>query len=158
MLAGRRLIDHAAASLSAHVTDLVIVGRIEPGRTCIPDRPAADMGPLGGLNAALHHAASGRFDGVLTLGCDMPLLPAAVADALIGQTAAVLAGQHLVGYWPGDLAARLDACLATAGDRSIRAWLALTGPRVVGEGLAALPNVNRPEDLAALEVSWPAPA
>src|SRR3546814_13961187 len=54
MLDGRTLLDHAAAALGAHVETVVICGRHVPGMTGLADRPAADMGPLGGLNAALH--------------------------------------------------------------------------------------------------------
>src|SRR3546814_20571783 len=56
MLDGRTLLDHAAAALGAHVETVVICGRHVPGMTGLADRPAADMGPLGGLNAATHQS------------------------------------------------------------------------------------------------------
>lgn len=146
MADGRTLIDHAMAGLAPHVATVVICGR-EGG---LPDRPAPDMGPLGGLNAALHHALDHGFAGVLTTGCDMPLYPAALPAALIGEGAAILKGQQLLGWWPATLSPQLDAHLAADNNRSIHGWLARIGARMVAMPGLVLPNVNRPEDLANL--------
>src|SRR3990167_7470371 len=62
---GERLIDRFAAALGPQCEDLVVCGREEPGFTSLPDRPEAGLGPLGGLNAALHHARDNGFDAVL---------------------------------------------------------------------------------------------
>jgi molybdopterin-guanine dinucleotide biosynthesis protein A len=107
------------------------------------------MGPLGGLNAALHHAIEGGFEGVLSTGCDMPVFPDALAQALIGEGAAIAEGQYLMGYWPSALAPKLDAHLRENSDRSVRAWLAAVAPRHVIA--PPLPNINTPEDLERLE-------
>jgi molybdopterin-guanine dinucleotide biosynthesis protein A len=146
MADGRTLIDHAMAGLAPHVTRVVICGR-DGG---LPDRPAPDMGPLGGLNAALHHALEQGFAGVLTTGCDMPFYPADLPAALMGKDAAVLKGQPLLGWWPATLAAQLDAHLAADNNRSIRGWIDRIGARVVDMPGLVLPNINRPEDLAGL--------
>lgn len=146
MADGRTLIDHAMAGLAPHVATVVICGR-EGG---LPDRPAPDMGPLGGLNAALHHALDHGFAGVLTTGCDMPFYPAALPAALIGEGAAILKGQQLLGWWPATLSPQLDAHLAADNNRSIHGWLARIGARIVAMPGLVLPNVNRPEDLANL--------
>lgn len=146
LLNGRTLLDHAMAALAPHVATVVICGR-DGG---LADRPQADLGPLGGLNAALHHAAAQGFAGVLTTGCDMPVYPAELPAALIGAGAAVLEGQQLLGWWPAGLAPELDAHLAEENDRSIRGWLARVDARVVQMPGLVLPNINRPEDLAAL--------
>ena len=146
LLNGRTLLDHAMAALAPHVATVVICGR-DGG---LADRPLADLGPLGGLNAALHHAAAQGFAGVLTTGCDMPVYPAELPAALIGPGAAVLEGQQLLGWWPAGLAPELDAHLAEENDRSIRGWLARVDARVVQIPGLVLPNINRPEDLAAL--------
>ncbi|MEC3912253.1 molybdenum cofactor guanylyltransferase [Sphingobium sp. CR2-8] len=146
MADGRTLIDHAMAGLSPHVAAIVICGR-EGG---LPDRPAPDMGPLGGLNAALHHALAHGFTGVLTSGCDMPVYPAALPAALIGMGAAILKGQQLLGWWPATLAPALDTHLAADNNRSIHGWLDHIGARVVDMPDLILPNINRPEDLARL--------
>ncbi len=143
---GRTLLEHAVASLAPHVETVVICGR-EGG---LADRPAPDMGPLGGLNAALHHAAEQGFGAVLTTGCDMPVYPAELAQALAGTGAAVLKGQQLMGYWPASLAPLLDAHLAQDNSRSIYGWLERIGARIIERPEWVLPNINRPEDLAGL--------
>jgi molybdopterin-guanine dinucleotide biosynthesis protein A len=146
MADGRTLMDHAMAGLAPHVARVVICGR-DGG---LPDRPAPDMGPLGGLNAALHHALEQGFAGVLTTGCDMPFYPADLPAALMGKDAAVLNGQPLLGWWPTTLAGELDAHLAADNNRSIRGWIDRVGARAVDMPGLVLPNINRPEDLAGL--------
>lgn len=148
MLGGRSLLDHAVAALGAHVETVVVCGRAVEGLTGLADRPAPDMGPLGGLNAALHHALNNGFDAVLTTGCDMPVYPAELAQALIGEVPAILKGQQLAGFWPAALALKLDAHLAEENNRSIYGWLERIGARVVERPDIVLPNINRPEDLA----------
>lgn len=147
---GRTLLDHAVASIAPHVAAVVLCGRTVEGMTGLPDRPAADMGPLGGLNAALHHALAHGYDAVLTTGCDMPFYPDGLAEALIGDGAAILKGQQLAGYWPAALAAELDAHLAEENNRSIYGWLDRIGARIVERPDLVLPNINRPEDLDRL--------
>ncbi|WP_420144637.1 molybdenum cofactor guanylyltransferase [Sphingobium sp.] len=152
---GRMLIDHVTASLSPHVAALVICGRSGG----LADRPRPDMGPLGGLNAALHHALAHGFAGVLTTGCDMPVYPEALPAALIGPDAAIVQDQPLLGWWPASLAPDLDTHLDCQDDRSIRRWAIAIGARLItlrNLDLANLdlPNINRPEDLAA----WDRPA
>lgn len=148
---GRTLIDHAVAALSPHVGAIVICGR-DGGLT---DRPVPGMGPLGGLNAALHHALDHDFAGVMTTGCDMPYYPANLPAALFGDGAAVLKGQQLLGWWPAVLAPELDAHLSEDNNRSIRGWLDRVGARMVDISGLVLPNINRPEDLAALRPEPP---
>ncbi|HWI85889.1 MAG TPA: molybdenum cofactor guanylyltransferase [Sphingomonas sp.] len=149
LLDGRPLIAHAASALGALTGQVVICGHDFPPFETLADLPEPDMGPLGGLNAALAHARLKGFDGVLSTGCDMPVLPADVAAALIGDEAAVVEGQHLIGWWPAALAPMLDAHLRTTRDRSMRGWFALVGPRLVRG--PALPNINTPADLRAWE-------
>ena len=145
---GRTLLEHAAAAIGAHVEAVVVCGRTVEGMVGLADRPAADMGPLGGLNAALHYAVELGFDAVLTTGCDMPVYPAALAEALIGDGPAVLKGQQLAGFWPTSLAAELDAHLSEKNNRSIYGWLERIGARIVERPDIVLPNINRPDDLA----------
>lgn len=148
---GRALLDHAIAALDAHVEAMVVCGRARADGRGIADRPGPDLGPLGGLNAALHHAHANSYDAVLTTGCDMPLFPAGLAEMLVGDGPAYLEGQQLVGFWPASLAPLLDAHLAAGGSRSIRGWIETTSARGVAH--PPLPNVNRPEDLANLATS-----
>ena len=151
LLDGRPLIEHAAATLVPYVEKLVVCGRSDPRWTCLPDQPAPGMGPLGGLAAALIHARNEGFDGVLSTGCDMPSLPRTLVKALIGDGPAVVEGQQLIGYWPADLADRLLDHLARCTRRSIREWMAVVEPRMVVPA-DPLPNINRPDDLAAWHV------
>ena len=147
-LHGQTLIDRAIHDLSACVEAVAVCGRDIPGRLSLPDRPRADIGPLGGLNAALHHAASHGFAGVLSTGCDMPVFPRELAAALIGEGAAIVEGQHLLGYWPRALAPLLDAHREAGSDRSLKAWFAVARPRRVVPDMS-LPNINTPADLDA---------
>jgi molybdopterin-guanine dinucleotide biosynthesis protein A len=148
-LDGQTLIDHAIHDLSACVETVAVCGRDIAGRLSLPDRPRPDIGPLGGLNAALHYAAEHGFAGVLSTGCDMPVFPRVLGAALLGDGAAIVEGQHLLGYWPSTLAPALDAHLAVTDDLSMAAWFAIARPRTVRfEG--ALPNINTPADLDVL--------
>lgn len=146
LLDGRTLLDHARAGLAPHAAEVVICGRSGG----LPDRPRPDMGPLGGLNAALHHALSHGFIGVLTTGCDMPVYPPTLPAALIGDKAAILHGQQLLGWWPATLALELDTHLDEENNRSIHGWLDRIHARVVEMPGPDLPNINRPEDLDRL--------
>lgn len=150
MLGGRTLLDHAVAAIAPYVDMVVVCGRTVGGMTGLPDRPAPDMGPLGGLNAALHHALSQGYDAVLTTGCDIPVYPEGLAQALIGDGAAILKGQQLAGFWPAALAAELDAHLAEENNRSLHGWLERIGARIIERPDIVLPNINRPEDMEGL--------
>ncbi|ATE66442.1 molybdenum cofactor guanylyltransferase [Rhizorhabdus dicambivorans] len=146
---GRPLIDHAIDALRPFVDEIVVCGRAHGGLPVLADRPAPDMGPLGGINAALHHGRE-RGDGiVLTVGCDTPLLPAALFERLIAAGGpAYVAQLPLIGCWPTYLATGLDGFLASDAKHAIRAWAALAGAEAIDwPGLA---NINEPGDLAAL--------
>jgi molybdopterin-guanine dinucleotide biosynthesis protein A len=138
------------------VSEVVICGRPLRNMPSLPDRPAPDQGPLGGLNAALHHAALRRYRGVITIGCDMPLLEPGLLARLIGDETAVVKDHHLIGYWPATLAVALDHHLSISRDRSIKAWLATLAPRTIELHGTGLPNINTVEDLALLTKRWPA--
>jgi molybdopterin-guanine dinucleotide biosynthesis protein A len=132
--------------LAAQCKALVICGREETGFDCLPDRPERGLGPLGGLNAALHHAKAHGFDAVLSAGCDIPNLPTDLAKVLAGEGAAIVQDQPVVGLWPVALAAELDAYLAEGG-RSLYRF----AERVNARQLTINPplmNINRPEDLS----------
>ncbi len=142
---GEPLLAHVKRALARDCKAVIIVGRAGG----IADRPQPGMGPLGGLNAALAYAAANGFDAVLTAACDTPLLPPTVLPQLAkGRLPAYLDGQPLIGLWPASLAADLDAHLAATTDLSMRAWIKRCGARRVRGPI--LPNINTPEDLAAL--------
>lgn len=150
MLAGHRLLDHALQALGAHVDEMVLCGRTVEGIISLSDRPASDLGPLGGINAALHHARQHGFDAVITTGCDMPCFPEELFDALVGEDAAVLEGQHLAGFWPVALADRLDQHLKQTSNRSLFAWFDQVATRFVAMPHLVMPNINRVGDLETL--------
>jgi molybdopterin-guanine dinucleotide biosynthesis protein A len=147
------LIAYSVETLQRHCEHVVICGRESHDWACLADRPRRDLGPLGGLNAALRHALDGGYDGVLTTGCDMPFLPDALMANLTRDGAAILRAQHLVGYWPSQLADALDRHLDQSEDRSIRSWIATIQPRPVDATEGVLPNINTLADLDRLKAA-----
>ncbi len=142
---GERLIDRVGASLSGQCNSVIICGRDEPGNFCIADRPAADLGPLGGLNAALHHAQTQGYSHVLSAGCDVPNLPDDLAQSLAGEGAAIVRSQPVVGLWPAHLAPDLERYL-NAGGRALYGFAESVSARQIAFDPPLL-NVNQPSDL-----------
>ncbi|MBD2843319.1 molybdenum cofactor guanylyltransferase [Erythrobacter sp. KMU-140] len=142
---GRRLIDHVAESLGAQCGAVTVCGREELGFDCLADRPEAELGPLGGLNAALHHAQSRGFDHVLSAGVDVPNLPNNLVEALAGEGAAIAQSQPVVGLWPVSLSGALEAFLAKGG-RALYGFADHVSARQITLAPPLL-NVNRPDDL-----------
>ena len=149
LLDGAPLIERAARILGPWTVETIVVGRAWPGFESVPDRPAPDLGPLGGLAGALHHARARGFDHVLTIGCDMPIVPAELIERLVASGTSYCADAPILGVWPAALAEVLEAHLSSAGDRSIRRWADAQGI-VATRAAAPLPNINTPGDLAAL--------
>lgn len=145
LLKGRPLIAHAIDALAAQADAVVVCGK-EWG-DWVPDRPAPGLGPLGGINAALHCAAARGYDAVLTVPCDVPALPADLARRIAAPgTAAWLAEMPVIGLWPVSLALHLDAWLASSEERSVRGWGKAIGGVAIELG-EALPNLNTREAL-----------
>jgi molybdopterin-guanine dinucleotide biosynthesis protein A len=146
LLDGRALIDHAKAVLAPHIDGLIVVGERAGG---IPDLPRGDLGPLGGIAAALDHGATHGYRCVLTIGCDMPTVPAGLIAALLRRGPSFCADAPVLGHWSSALGAQLLAHIETAPDRSICGWALGIGaiPIPAPGGLA---NVNTPTDLDAL--------
>lgn len=162
LLNDKRLIDHAAEALASQADALLVAGGPKrEGFQCVPDRPLPDLGPLGGLNAALNAAASGGFDWVLTAPCDAARLPADLAMRLragLGNAPAAYAhaggrDHPTFGLWSARLAPMLDAWLdacSSPRDRSIRRWAATVGAVSAAFPDGSFANINTPQDLAAL--------
>ncbi len=146
LLGGRRLIDHTLDALRASADEIVFCGRMEPGYAALDDRPAPALGPLGGLNAALHYAAALRFNAVLAVPIDVHPLPRNLTELLRGGNASYLGDQYAVGFWPVALAHKLDAHI-DAGGRSLRSWIAASGASSVSCDALDLLNINRADDL-----------
>lgn len=147
-LEDRPLLDWARDTLAPWTEAIVLCGR-DGG---LPDRPTADLGPLGGLAAALHHGAAQGFEVVLSLPCDIPVLPDDAIPRLIAAGGpAYLETCPVVGCWPCALAETLEAHLERP-DRSMRGWAARIGAVAVRiEGSIA--NINTPDDLRRLAAS-----
>lgn len=144
-VAGQRMIDRIAARLVGQCDAVILCGRTLEGFRSVPDRPAAGLGPLGGLAAALRAAADGGYVRVLTVPCDVPDVPANLV-ARLGEAPGFAEDCPVIGLWPAVLADRIDTFLAGSDDRSLRAWARDCGARPAPAlGLA---NINRPEDLA----------
>ncbi len=149
LLDGLPLVEHVANGLRSQVDQLVICGRDWPGIQSIADRPAADMGPLGGLNAALHYAADNDFEFVVTAGCDVLPMPEMPLE-LDGGKAMFLENNFLFGLWPAALAGILDTHLEQQVDHSVRRWLKAIGARPFQSAQMHY-NLNTPADLAQYE-------
>lgn len=145
LLHGRRLIDWARSAIEEHVDDIVVCGR-DGG---IRDRPGPHLGPLGGINAALHHARDRGFEAIVTVPCDVPKLPdGAIRELVASGVQCFIANLPVVGLWHSETADLLDAHIAD-DDRSVVGWA-----RRVGAVPIHLPdpieNVNTQADLGRL--------
>ncbi len=159
--AGRSLIAHVIAALRPQCAALIVCGRsgIDLGSTdssgsteAISDRPGPDLGPLGGLNAALHHARSRGFSHVLSVGCDTPRLPPELLRQLSAPHPTFVRDLPIIGLWPVALADTLERHLSTAGDRSIGRWARSVGAEPVNLA-EVIPNINTTADLLGLETA-----
>lgn len=143
-LGGQTLLSRAVASLEAQCDGVIVVGRGDVG-----DRPRAGMGPLGGINAALHHAAANDYTEVLTCGVDCGgLAPEALTE--LAPAPAYAADQPVIGLWPASAAPALDAFLAADAKHSMRAFAEMIGARPVILS-AKTANINTREDLASAQ-------
>ncbi|GGE00968.1 hypothetical protein GCM10011529_04050 [Polymorphobacter glacialis] len=143
---GVALIDHVINALAREAGAVVVVGRDYPNMTGIPDWPNPGLGPLGGLCAALRHAAATGYNHVLTAGCDLPNLPPDLARSLSPAPAYAL-GQPTIGLWPTTLASALGDHIL-AGNRSVHGWAEACYAHAID--LGKLANINTAADLAAL--------
>jgi molybdopterin-guanine dinucleotide biosynthesis protein A len=142
---GRPLIDHALDALRPQVDAVVVCGREWPRVETIADRPAHRIGPLGGLNAALHHAVRSGCDAVLCVPVDIWPLPGDLHERLVGHRPAVFDRQYLIGFWPAHLELALDEHIAR-GKRSVQSWITASSARAVRQP-EGLTNLNEEHDL-----------
>lgn len=152
VLAGRTLVAHAVSLLRTVADDVVVCGRagLVAGVPSIPDRPRADLGPLGGLCAALRHGADRGFAAVVTIGCDTPDVPQSLLARLALQPgAAYLRKLPILGRWPVEWAGLLEARLAADDNRRVRDFAAAIGADPL-ESDETISNLNRAEDLVRL--------
>lgn len=155
---GVPMAERVACALAAGgCTDVVLVGgdraalTAATGRPWVADRFPGD-GPLGGLLTALA-AASGRD--VVVAACDLPdlddasvrtLIEAGAASDTAETVVAVTEHPHLVGWWRGSTAPRVEQLFAQ-GERGIRRALRHLAVVEIAVSPAAVWNVNTPDEL-----------
>ncbi len=161
MLHGRALIDWVFDAVNMHSDEILINANghpevyARPGCRVIADQTPGWVGPLAGLQAALHCA---RHDCVLTVPCDTPYLPhdlvarlAAALDASGSEAAvAVVEGrrQPTIALYRKAVSAKLDNYLG-ANRRKVNDWLdTLQLAEVVFDDSAAFANINSAQELA----------
>ena len=147
--AGLGALARAVDALATQCDAVVVVGRDEAPAPTLPDWPRADMGPLGGIAAALHHARDAGYEEVLTCSVDS----VGLAEDLLTQlqpAPAYCESQPVIGLWPASASATLDALLTGEGRHSMRAFAERIGARAVT--LEQIPdNINTPADLESAE-------
>ena len=147
---------------AAGLDDIVVVANDRAAyrhlqREIVPDlRPG--LGPLGGIEAALHHLAP-RCDGVLLLPCDLPGITAAEIAALRQAFVSVPAPVVMAETERGrchPLCAIVDVSITPAVSQAIdagrrspyRLWLEVGAMLVHFEEAGPFFNLNTPADLA----------
>jgi molybdopterin-guanine dinucleotide biosynthesis protein A len=148
-LGGRTLLARSVGTLSSLCETVVVVGREAAPALTLPDWPRAGMGPLGGIAAALHHARDQGYNEVLTCAVDSVGLGDDVVRQL-GPAPAYCADQPVIGLWPVDASAAVDAILNSEGRHSMRAFAESIGARAVRFEFKPA-NINTPADLMAAE-------
>jgi molybdenum cofactor guanylyltransferase len=148
LVRGRALLDHVVEGMMPQCDDLIICGRFWRDVECVEDWPLPDMGPLGGLNAALHMAMVQGYDYVLSTGCDV--LPVVDGVLLLGNGpqggARYTDGHYISGLWPAILSASLDGYLRTTDNYSMQRWITFCSARAVTDP-RPIYNLNTPHDM-----------
>ncbi len=152
-LGGQTLLARAVEALAGWCDHVVVVGRETAPAPTLSDWPAAGMGPLGGIAAALRFAEDAGYAEVLTCGVDSVGLPPDL-PALLAPAPAYLADQPVIGVWPASVAAVVTAILEGDGRHSMLAFAEAIGARAVTVGQHPA-NINTPADLAAAERKQP---
>lgn len=164
----KAMIELGGKPMIAHAVGAVIEARLDPVVVAKPDSPVPDLGvpvldepaeprhPLCGIVAALRYAETRP---VVVIGCDMPLVPAALLGTLgrLADPVAVASVdgeiEPLLGRYEPAIEPALYASLKDG--KPLREAVAALHPRVISESdLAAYGepnriafNVNSPEDL-----------
>ena len=166
---GRRIIDRVVDGLRAVTDDLLLVANHPDAADWLPGvRVAGDLVPnaggLGGIHAALHHAAGP----VLIVAWDMPFVPAALlarlralgdgADVAVPESGSRRGVEPLCAFYAPSCLPAIEQFLA-AGDRRVIGFHAqvrvarLRADEVsaFGDPERLFMNVNTPDDLALAE-------
>ena len=149
-LGGRTLLARAFDTLSGYCELVVVAGRERgPGHHCVPDWPHDNMGPLGGIAAALRFARDEGYTSVLSCGVDSVNLPENLLE-LLSPAPAFLASQPVVGHWPTGAVDGLETLLLAEGKHSMLAFAGAVRATAVKIG-GKPANINTPADLTAAE-------
>jgi len=164
-LEGEPLVARAAARLAQLADEVVLASGPSPrypelGRTCLLD-PEPELGPLGGLAAALEHAEKHLKERLLVLACDMPDVPQSLLARLLERARRTDADVCLPSSAEGDeplcavvhrrVRPAVRAALARGARRmdAFHDGLRIERMRLAPDELGALANLNTPADLAA---------
>ena len=172
MVGGRRIIDRVADALSRSADDLLLVANDDDAGGWLPGvRRERDLlpglGSLGGIHAALAHAAGPA----LVVAWDMPFVPASLlaelralgeagADAAVPESGSKRGVEPMCAWYAPACVPAIERRLA-AGDRRVIAFYddvrvaRLAAERVErhGDPSRIFLNVNAPEDLATAELA-----
>jgi molybdopterin-guanine dinucleotide biosynthesis protein A len=169
VLRNRPLLDWAVSNLEPVVTKVAISTAQHSASECyarekrylvLHDCVSTFLGPLAGILSGLEWAAGEDFDLILSLPCDMPIVPEGVLKKLIGASAGcrlvhVCANgsvEPLCAVWPVAFGTRLRAILDSGRHPAVRTVQKLARARAVAyTGTDAFQNINSTSDLEALE-------
>ncbi|HET6523132.1 molybdenum cofactor guanylyltransferase [Sphingopyxis sp.] len=144
---GRALLDHSLGALRPYAEVIFVAGRQHGGKGAVADRPAAGLGPLGGICGALFVAREQRFTHLLCAPCDTPEIPEPLLQALVAENGgAYVASCPVLGFWPSILADHLEDYLEADRPRSMRSWADAAGVRSLTWD-EPIHNVNHPSDI-----------
>jgi molybdopterin-guanine dinucleotide biosynthesis protein A len=143
---GHTLLALAVDTLAGWCDHVVVAGRAAAPAPTLPDWPRPDLGPLGGLAAALRLAVDEGYATVLSIGVDTLGLADDLPD-LLGSAPACLRAQPIVGLWPAEAASAIEALLHDAEPHSVYRFAESIGARLV-DVVQAPANINTPGDLA----------
>lgn len=171
-VAGKPILTHLIERLSPQCDALILNANGDPlrfapfGLPVTPDSVAGFAGPLAGILAGLDEAARrGDFMDIVSVPGDTPFIPTDLVTRLYearkqaGTEIAVASSagraHHAVALWPVALRETLRRALVDDGERRVSAFIArrphttVAWPTRSGDPFA---NLNRPEDLAALQM------
>lgn len=148
-LSGQTLLERATINLAQYCEGIVIVGRQHSQYISLDDWPRDNMGPLGGLAAALIHARVASFDAILSLPVDGGILSNEMV-AVFDQGPAHLANQPVIGLWPVSVLEPLQAFLLEDCKHSVTGFCDTIGSRAV-KGFET-DNINTLADLRAAQL------
>lgn len=147
-LNGHTLLNRAYDAMTGFCELVVVAGRAQGPGHCIPDWPRDNMGPLGGIAAALRYARDENYESVLTCGVDSVQLPENLLE-LLSPAPAYVESQPVIGHWPVGAVDAIETLLLSEAKHSMLAFAGAVGATAVK--IAAKPaNINTPADLARL--------